>query len=342
MPRCWCGDYEMDDIIHGSLFSGEGGFDLAAEWCGWTNAFHCEINPFCQKTLKYYWPNAKQYKDIRDTDFAIWRGRIDVLSGGFPCQPYSIAGLRKGKDDDRLYLIFWKQRKKIMAKDPAFLFYPGDWLGGTMLLTRHQKGCYIDLLMAQFNHGPLSLEQIKALLGQDQAVWTVLQEKFTMDNNGRFFNEKLATEIEKRKKFTESRSNNKSGRKKSYDKSHDLNVIIHMENENENGNVNGIKGGLGENYDRLSPKVRQMFDLFIGNLTLQKNNMAQSVQGREYFLRRLNELSGGAESVAIEILEYSTFSNYKDLYLPKNQQNHERKNGNSNAAARTRDYTKKF
>lgn len=128
-----------------------------------------------------------------------------------------------------------------MAKDPAFLFYPGDWLGGTMLLTRHQKGCYLDLLMAQFNSGPLSLEHIKALLGQDQATWTVLQTKFTLDNNGKFFNEKLATEIEKRKSFTLSRSNNKSGRKKSYDKSCDNHMNNHMENENENRDLSNTK-----------------------------------------------------------------------------------------------------
>jgi uncharacterized protein YdaU (DUF1376 family) len=123
-----------------------------------------------------------------------------------------------------------------VAKDPAFLFYPGDWLGGTMLLNRHQKGCYIDLLMAQFNYGPLSLEQIKIVLGTDQASWTVLQEKFKRDANGRFFNEKLATEIEKRKKFVDSRSNNKSGRKKSYDKSYENHMNHHMENENVNRN----------------------------------------------------------------------------------------------------------
>lgn len=138
-----------------------------------------------------------------------------------------------------------------MAKDPAFLFYPGDWLGGTMLLTRHQKGCYIDLLMAQFNSGPLSLDQIKTVLGQDQAIWTVLREKFVTDNNGRFFNEKMATEIEKRKGFVKSRSNNKAGRKKthveSYDKSNDLKMKLHMENENENRNKTEKKEeGVGE------------------------------------------------------------------------------------------------
>ena len=88
-------------MTHGSLFSGIGGFDLAAEWMGWENVFHCEWNAFGKKVLNYYWPNAISYDDITKTDFTIHRGTIDVLSGGFPCQPYSLAGKRKGKDDDR-------------------------------------------------------------------------------------------------------------------------------------------------------------------------------------------------------------------------------------------------
>lgn len=88
-------------MTHGSLFSGIGGFDLAAEWMGWENVFHCEINSFGQKVLKYYWPKAISYENIKTTDFTIHRGRIDVLSGGFPCQPYSISGKRLGKEDDR-------------------------------------------------------------------------------------------------------------------------------------------------------------------------------------------------------------------------------------------------
>ena len=88
-------------MTHGSLFSGIGGFDLAAEWMGWENVFHCEWNAFGQRVLKYYWPNAISYEDITKTDFTIHRGRIDILTGGFPCQPYSMAGKRKGKDDER-------------------------------------------------------------------------------------------------------------------------------------------------------------------------------------------------------------------------------------------------
>jgi DNA (cytosine-5)-methyltransferase 1 len=86
---------------HGSLFSGIGGFDLASEWMGWENVFHCEWNPFGQKVLKHYWPKAESFEDITKTDFTKYANTIDILTGGFPCQPFSLAGKRKGTDDER-------------------------------------------------------------------------------------------------------------------------------------------------------------------------------------------------------------------------------------------------
>ena len=86
---------------HASLFSGIGGFDLAAEWMGWTNIFNCDIEEFPRKVLKYHFPNATQYADIKQTDFTIHRGEVDILTGGFPCQPFSMAGKRLGKNDER-------------------------------------------------------------------------------------------------------------------------------------------------------------------------------------------------------------------------------------------------
>lgn len=94
------------ELAHGSLFSGFDAPSVAASWMGWENAFHCEINPFCNKILKYWFPNSEHYEDITKTDFRKWRGRIDILTGGFPCQPFSLAGQRKGADDNR-YL--WPQ-----------------------------------------------------------------------------------------------------------------------------------------------------------------------------------------------------------------------------------------
>lgn len=78
-------------LTHGSLFSGVGGFDLAAEWVGWENVFHCEWNPFGQRVLNHYWPNAIAYHDISESDFTVHRDKIDILTGGFPCQDASTA-----------------------------------------------------------------------------------------------------------------------------------------------------------------------------------------------------------------------------------------------------------
>ena len=88
-------------MTHGSLFSGIGGFDLAAEWMGWTNVFHCEMNPFGQRVLAHHFPNSKLHEDVKTFPSSDYVGRIDILTGGFPCQPYSNAGKRLGKDDDR-------------------------------------------------------------------------------------------------------------------------------------------------------------------------------------------------------------------------------------------------
>ena len=85
----------------GSCFSGIGGELVAATMMGWDVKFFCEKNPFGRTVLEYWFPNAKSYEDITTTDFSEWRGRIDVLTGGFPCQPFSFAGQRRGAEDDR-------------------------------------------------------------------------------------------------------------------------------------------------------------------------------------------------------------------------------------------------
>ena len=96
---------------HASLFSGIGGPEVAAAMLGWENVFHCEINEFGRKVLEYWFPESDSYDDITKTDFRKYRGTIDVLTGGFPCQPFSYAGKRGGQEDQR-YL--WPEMLRVI------------------------------------------------------------------------------------------------------------------------------------------------------------------------------------------------------------------------------------
>lgn len=100
-------------MIHIGLFEGIGGFSLAASWMGWQTYLTCEINPFAQRVLKYYWPDAYHHGDIKTLTYETvnaeltkrygegWRKQPIILTGGFPCQPFSVAGKRRGTEDDR-------------------------------------------------------------------------------------------------------------------------------------------------------------------------------------------------------------------------------------------------
>jgi len=98
-------------IRHLDLFSGIGGFALAAQWMGWETAAFCEKDLYCQKLLGQNFPDTPIYDDIRTIPSI---GGIDLITGGFPCQPFSVAGVQKGKADDR-YL--WPSMLKVITQE---------------------------------------------------------------------------------------------------------------------------------------------------------------------------------------------------------------------------------
>lgn len=101
----------------------------------------------------------------------------------------------------------------VNGKDPGVTWVFNDWHGGTSTMTRHLKGCYMDLLHAQFNNGHLSLDEIKTVLGSDFGKsWPALQKKFVKDDNGFYYNSRLESEIIKRKSFNDSRRDNAAGK----------------------------------------------------------------------------------------------------------------------------------
>ena len=123
------------NLVHGSLFSGLDAPSVAASWLGWENVFHCEINPFCNVILNYWFPESEHYEDIKKTDFRKWRGRVNVLTGGFPCQPFSVAGQRKGAADNR-YL--WPEFKRAIREiQPTWVV--GENVGGILTMVQPDR-----------------------------------------------------------------------------------------------------------------------------------------------------------------------------------------------------------
>ena len=144
-------------LTHGSLFSGVGGAELAAHWAGFSNLFHCEINPFGRKVLDYWFPNSESYEDVTRQDFTKWRGRVDVLSGGFPCQPFSSAGRRKGSGDDR-YL--WPQMLRAIREiKPAFVI--GENVNGILSMVEPRERFEVESEATLFDTGDRRYREVK-------------------------------------------------------------------------------------------------------------------------------------------------------------------------------------
>lgn len=127
-----------------SLFSGIGGFEIAATWAGWQNVVSCEINPFGRRVLEYYWPEAYHHDDIHTLTYekiiqqSEWQPEHPtIVVGGFPCQPYSSAGKRLGKEDER---HLWPEMLRVIREVSP------DWVVGENVrgLTNWNGGLVFD------------------------------------------------------------------------------------------------------------------------------------------------------------------------------------------------------
>lgn len=142
-------------MTHASLFSGIGGAEIAAEWMGWKNLFHCEIEEFPRRVLDYWFPNAESYEDIRKTNFKKWGGKVDVLTGGFPCQPFSVAGRRDGEKDNR-YL--WQEMyRAIQEINPTWIV--GENVAGITTMVESSKTTYLGRKTNLFDESDLYREE---------------------------------------------------------------------------------------------------------------------------------------------------------------------------------------
>lgn len=252
-----------------------------------------------------------------------------------------------------------------MAKSPAINWYFDNWHGGTLGFNRHQKGCYIDLLNAQFQLGPLSLEQIKNILGSDFPSWDVIKCKFVQDADEKFFNERLAAEIDKRNKFSEKQKKNgeKGGRPSKNLKIKEVNKTqikpknnpiktqaltqkkpfyeteIEIENEFAFDSGKGGTGGKTKKQPERKPEIHYPFGLeFLHHWEQWKifkkkefKFQYKSTQSEQAALKELVKLSTGSEQTAIAILHQSMAHGWKGFFELKSENRNGAKSNSKSA-----------
>lgn len=135
----------MSSPLHLDLFSGIGGFALAAQWAGFQTIGFSEIEPYASQVLKKHWPDVPNHGDVRTVPAV----RCDIITGGFPCQPFSVAGKRGGAEDDR---FLWPSMLDVIDQcKPAWVV--GENVPG--LIGMELERCLADLEGIGFRVQPL-------------------------------------------------------------------------------------------------------------------------------------------------------------------------------------------
>jgi len=212
----------------------------------------------------------------------------------------------------------------IMAKDPAFLFYSSDFLLGVSDLTMEERGQYITLLCVQHQKGVLSEKTIRLLVG---SVSVDVFSKFTKDEDGNFFNERLKLETEKRNNFTESRRNNGSlgGRPKKITKPNGKPKKNLMEDVNEDVNViknKKEKGVVGEKtFLEMPNEFKPLWDEWLNYRKAKNKKPYAGVKWEQIAFNKFLELSKGNIETAKAIVRQTVENNWEGLFELKINKN---------------------
>lgn len=196
-----------------------------------------------------------------------------------------------------------------MAKDPAFLFYSSDFISGTQFFSNEQIGMYMRLLCAQHQHGRLSEQQVLFICN---SLDNEVVKKFAKDDSGLYYNLRLEDEILKRKRFSESRANNRLGKTKDVKKQvkkKSKSYVKHMENENRDENINRNKEKSAleiaiENFKKMRIRIRKP--------------MADGAE--DLLMKKLEQLAPGDTETQIKILEQSILNSYQGVFPLKTDQ----------------------
>jgi len=209
------------------LFSGIGGFSLGLEQAGMTTVAFCEKDKFCRQVLAKHWPDLTIHEDVRDLDGKEYANSIDVVCGGFPCQPFSIAGKQAGQKDDR---HLWPEMLRVIKEsNPTWVI--GENVSGFIRMAlddvcldlesagyevqpfvlpacavdaRHRRDrVWIIARSLADTHGSWELQQKRR--EQKERGWTRYSREIVADTHPRFCHESLK-EIRSRRDATSSRS----------------------------------------------------------------------------------------------------------------------------------------
>lgn len=206
-----------------------------------------------------------------------------------------------------------------MAKDPAYLFYSDNFLSGTMFFTNEQCGKYIRLLCAQHLTGHLhEKDMLKICETKDEDIWV----KFVQDANGLFYNQRLENEINKRKRFSESRANNRLGKVKTNKINHkkkSKSYVLHMGNGNGNENeiLNTIKNAFVNFFESAEFETtwKDFWDM------RKEKNKPLSLKSANLILKKLEKYSAGTTTDAVKILEQSIENSWQGVFPIKEEKN---------------------